>query len=97
MKGIDWQATPKRSQYHIYLEYISCEYKKRNAYDKKFNKFSSEWKPEQVYLKFKNRDDDYEYFIYLCKVRPYDDIWNYFKGEQVGQNERFESNLGLFN
>lgn len=96
MNGIDWLASESSMKYRIYLEYISCKLKKVNSSDRPYRRISPDWKPEQVYLKFKNRDDDYEYFGYVCKQRPYDNIWDYFKGEQPLQNDRFESKIGLF-
>ncbi len=94
MKGIDWLAQPKQNQFRIYLEYMRVNYNKI-----KYNARGNVWiiEPEDVYLKFRNRNDDFEYFGYLCRIRPYEDIWDYFSITKGFQDYRFESSIGLFN
>lgn len=95
MRGIDWIASTDAHKYRIYLEYVSFKYKKMQ-HREKYQGYGWESKPEDSYLKFKNRNDDFEYFAYLCKTRWKEDISNYFNSHIGLQDQRFESQLGLF-
>lgn len=97
MKGIDWQYQISDIKYRIYLEYISLKFKKMMSRYKENKIYNLEPTPDEAYLKFKDRDDDYEYFQYLCKHRPNEDIGNYFNSTVGLQDDRLESSLGLFN
>ncbi len=95
MQGIDYLMAPDCNKFRIYLEYMSAEFKRRMSNHKKWR---TSWKPteDEVYLKFKNRKDDFEYFDWLCKYRKYEDIWSYFSSYIAFQDEDYVKHLGIF-